>query len=40
LARDWRAFLGREDDDTVTVQVFCPECARTEFGLDRSDEQE
>ena len=32
-ARGWRALLGREDDDAVTVQVFCPECAEREFGL-------
>lgn len=31
-ARGWRALLGREDDDTVTVQVFCPACAAREFG--------
>lgn len=31
-ARDWRALLGREDDDTVSVEVICSTCAVGEFG--------
>ncbi len=23
----WRAYLGREDDDSVCIVVMCPECA-------------
>ena len=34
-ARGWRALLGLEDDDTETVVVLCPECARREFGEER-----
>jgi len=26
-ARDWRAFLGTEDDDSTSVVVLCPTCA-------------
>ncbi|MBD0348615.1 MAG: hypothetical protein ICV59_05635 [Thermoleophilia bacterium] len=31
----WRALLGVDDDDTETVVVLCPECARREFGEER-----
>jgi hypothetical protein len=37
-ARGWRALLGLEDDDTETVVVLCPECARREFGDERQDD--
>jgi hypothetical protein len=27
-ARDWRTFLCTEDDDSTTVVVLCPDCAK------------
>jgi hypothetical protein len=30
-ARGWRALPRREDDDAVSVQLFCPDCAAQEF---------
>ena len=30
--RGWRALLTQEEDDTIGVDVFCPECAIREFG--------
>jgi hypothetical protein len=32
LARGWRAYLGEEDDGSLMVATFCPECAEREFG--------
>jgi hypothetical protein len=34
-ALGWRGMLGLEDDDTESVVVLCPECARREFGDER-----
>jgi hypothetical protein len=33
-AHDWRAYLTVVDDDEPEVVVYCPECAKREFGLD------
>jgi hypothetical protein len=31
-AHHWRALLALEEDATETVETFCPECAKEEFG--------
>jgi hypothetical protein len=33
-AKGWRAFQGREDDDTVSIVVFRPDCMSRELELD------
>ena len=34
-AHDWRAYLTvGEEDEPEEVVVYCPECAKREFGLD------
>lgn len=33
-AKGWRGLLGREDDDSATVVVLCPDCRRQEFEPD------
>jgi len=35
-ARDWRAFLTGEEGEVDGMEVFCPECAREEFGGEAS----